>query len=285
VEDRPSGSDVAAAFSPPTVEEARDAGVLILVAEDNATNQLVIRRMLSQRGYAAEIVDNGAEALRKVEANPLYGLLLTDFHMPEMDGFTLTAKIREREAGGQTRLPIVALTADALPGTERRCLEAGMDGYLTKPIDSKLLTAVLAQWLPGAAALRRTGGQTAKTSAAIEIDPQIFDVARLTETFGAVTPEALAFVADFVAGARALSAAVTAAMDAQDWAEARHHAHALKGAAGSAGAVRLSQLASEVQDGLDSGDPDTASLFVGGLETTVEELAQCVEPLLKRATR
>jgi HPt (histidine-containing phosphotransfer) domain-containing protein len=71
-------------------------------------------------------------------------------------------------------------------------------------------------------------------------------------------------------------------MDQQDWAEARHHAHALKGGAGSAGAVRLGQVAADVQDCLDGGDPDTALLFTGGLETTVDELAEAVRPLLAR---
>lgn len=274
-----AAADSTAKFSPPPIDVAREAGVLILVAEDNPTNQIVIRRLLAQRGYASEIVNNGMEALRAYEANASYGLLLTDFHMPEMDGFALTAEIRKREDAGARRLPIVALTADALPGTRERCLAAQMDDYLTKPIDSKQLDAVLEHWLPGAAALRRAGAPTS-TAAKINIDPQIFDTSRLAEAFGSMNAEARALLAQFLGEARTLANDIAAAMDQQNWADARHHAHALKGGAGSAGAVRLGQVASDVQDCLDGGDPDTALLFVGGLETTVDELAEAVRPLL-----
>ncbi len=278
---RTASADGDAQYSPPPVEEARRAGVLILAAEDNATNQIVIKRMLAQRGYAVEIADNGLAALQRYEADPSYGLLLTDFHMPEMDGFALTAEIRKRERETGRKLPIVALTADALPGTEQRCLASGMDGYLTKPIDSKALALVLEKWLPGAAALRQIAHRGPKKAGAAQIDPQIFDVARFTATFGALNAETRAVLAQFLNDARKMSAALNAAMDAQDWAEARHQAHALKGAGASIGAVRLGQLASDVQNCLDANDPDTAGLFTGGLETTVDELAQAVQPLMK----
>jgi CheY-like chemotaxis protein/HPt (histidine-containing phosphotransfer) domain-containing protein len=271
-------------YQPPSVGEARAAGVLILVAEDNTTNQIVITHLLNQRGYAAEIAKDGAEALRLIEANPPYGLLLTDFHMPEMDGFVLTAELRRREQDGGRRLPIVALTADALPGTARLCKDAGMDGYLTKPIDSKLLTAELERWLPGAAALRRPAARGGKASTEpIKIDPKVFDMERLLETFGALTPEVGDFLAQLIDRSRALSAAVMSAMAAGDLAEARHRIHALKGVGHSAGAVRLGQLAGDVQDCLDGGDANSAQFFVAGLEATVEELAREIGPLEARA--
>ena len=275
--DRNQSADGQAKFAPPSVEDARAAGVLILVAEDNPTNQMVISRMLAQRGYASEIACNGVEALAKIAANPPYGLLITDFHMPEMDGFALTGEVRKR-AGA--RLPIVALTADALPGTAQRCIDAGMDGYLTKPIDSKVLTETLEKWLPGAADLRRAA-QKADSGRTVKIDPQIFDQRRFVETFGDVSRETVGYLAAFLSDARSNVIALNAAMETQDWAQARHYAHAVKGAAGSIGAVRLAQVASEVQDLLDAGDPDTAQLFTGGLETTVEELAVAVESLVK----
>ncbi|MGE3474744.1 MAG: ATP-binding protein [Rhodospirillaceae bacterium] len=278
---RTAAANETAQYSPPPVEEARRAGVLILAAEDNATNQIVIKRMLSQRGYAVEIADNGTAALARYDADPNYGLLLTDFHMPEMDGFTLTAEIRARERGTGRKLPIVALTADALPGTAQRCLASGMDGYLSKPIDSKALTAALEKWLPGAAALRQTAQRRSKKAQAIRIDPQIFDRTRFTETFGPLTAETRAALAQFLIDAGKMAAAIKSAMAAQDWAEARHQAHALKGAGASIGAVRLGQLASDVQDCLDASDPDTAGLFTGGLDTTVDELAQAVRPLMQ----
>ncbi|WP_374468484.1 ATP-binding protein [Ferrovibrio sp.] len=131
------------AFTPPDLETAHEARAAILVAEDNATNRMVIHQMLSRMGYACEIAENGATALGLYHRHS-YGLLLTDFHMPEMDGFELTGHIRSDEsASGKPRLPIIALTADALTGTEQQCLDAGMDGYLTKPVNSRALAAML----------------------------------------------------------------------------------------------------------------------------------------------
>ena len=267
-------------FDPPTVEEARAAGALILVAEDNPTNQVVIKRMLAKLGYAFEVADDGLAALEKYRKDE-YGLLLTDFHMPHMDGFALTAEIRKREEGTSRRLPIVALTADALPGTDQRCIDSGMNGYLTKPIDSKLLAATLEKWLPQALALRREQKSEGpmKRPLAADIDPLVFNPLRLKETFGALDGAARGFLASFVTASRGMAKAVEEAMDEADWKKARHHAHALKGAALSIGAVRLGELAGEIQDYLDQEDPETAVLFVGGLATTVEELAQAVTPL------
>ncbi len=275
-------------FAPPPVEEARAAGVLILVAEDNATNRIVISRLLGQRGYAHELAENGREALALYDAAPGYGLLLTDFHMPEMDGFELTAAIRGQETDGRARLPIVALTADALPGTEQRCLDAGMDGYLTKPIDSARLTATLAKFLPGAKTLRRRADDEAKAEipaapAVPAIDPQILDLARIAETFGAVDADARAFLGNFAGEARRMVADATAALEAGDAKKARHHVHALKGAARSTGATRLGQLASDIQDCLDGDDLDSARLFAGGLGKTADELADAVASLLEPA--
>ena len=273
-------------WAPPTIETARAAGVLILVAEDNATNRVVISRMLSQRGYAHELAGDGAEALAKFEAGS-YGLLLTDFHMPEMDGFELTAAIRAREAAiGAPRLPIIALTADALAGTKQRCLDAGMDGYLAKPIDSRQLATTLAQWLPSAHELRlraSTVASRAKVPSVPEVDPQVLDMARVTETFGGFNESARDFLQDFAEEALRLADAVDAALASGRAADARDHAHSLKGSALSTGALRLGQLAADVQDRLDSGDLDTAKLFARGLAATAREFAHAVSSLLEPA--
>ncbi len=282
--DRRAGSaDGDIGFAPPPLEEALAAGVAILVAEDNATNQIVVSRLLSQRGYAFEIADNGALALKALEGRN-FGLLLTDFHMPEMDGFELTAAVRAKEtAQGLPRLPIVALTADALPGTEQKCLDAGMDGYLTKPIDSKALSATLEKWLPGARELRRRpepkeAAKPAKT-AEPEIDPAIFERARVAEMFGGWNADARDFFNSFLSGAPAMLAKVADALAAADAKAAREAAHALKGAARSMGAVRLGQLASDLQDVLDAGDLDTAGLLQPMLDPTLAELADATQPI------
>src|SRR5262249_24984738 len=121
----------------------------------NATNQSVIRQLLARMGFACEIVENGHQALSAYELRP-FGILLTDFHMPGMNGLELTGRIREMETlTGRPRVPIVALTADALSGVAQQCLDAGMDEYLTKPIDSEKLSGLLQRYVPQALPLRR----------------------------------------------------------------------------------------------------------------------------------
>jgi CheY-like chemotaxis protein len=115
----------------------------ILLAEDNVVNQKLVLRMLEKRGYIVLVVKNGRDALTAVEQYP-FDVVLMDVQMPEMDGFEATAAIREREHATGAHLPIIALTAHALKGDEGRCLAAGMDAYVVKPIDTKDLFATIA---------------------------------------------------------------------------------------------------------------------------------------------
>jgi len=273
-------ADDSIGWQAPSIEDARAAGALVLVAEDNATNRIVIGRLLAQRGYAYEIGEDGKAALA-LQAQGGHGLLLTDFHMPEMDGFELTAALRAREAeaGGGARLPIVALTADALPGTEQKCVDAGMDGYLTKPIDSKALTAVLERFLPQAAALRRRASEApAEASAGPAVDPEIVDLDHLKSIFGEFDGDARSFLVGFVDDVPRLIGDIATGLTARDAKQARKAAHALKGAAKSAGATRLGRLASDLQDRLDDEDLDTADILYDALLPTHAELAAAIGP-------
>ncbi|MDP1890991.1 MAG: PAS domain S-box protein, partial [Gemmatimonadaceae bacterium] len=132
--------------SPLSLDEARAQGRLILVAEDDAMNQKVILQQLGLLGYAGHIAVDGTEALRLWRAGT-YAMLLTDLHMPNMDGYSLAAAIRREEAPGGTHLPIIALTANALHGESERATTSGMDGYLTKPVPLATLREVLATWI------------------------------------------------------------------------------------------------------------------------------------------
>jgi PAS domain S-box-containing protein len=118
----------------------------ILIVEDNAVNQRVATRTLERLGYRADVAANGREALAAT-AQIAYDLVLMDCHMPEMDGFSATAALRARE-GERRHTPIIALTANALAGERERCLAAGMDDYLTKPLTRDGLAAALDRWLP-----------------------------------------------------------------------------------------------------------------------------------------
>jgi two-component system, sensor histidine kinase len=116
----------------------------VLVADDNVVNQKVARMMLLRLGADVEVADNGVEAVEAWKKGE-FDLILMDCQMPDLDGFSATRAIREQERPGK-RTPIVALTANAMKGEEAKCLIAGMDGYLTKPITLDALRTCLARW-------------------------------------------------------------------------------------------------------------------------------------------
>lgn len=144
------------------VEDAEKRGQLILVAEDNVTNQEVICRQLAILGCAAVVAEDGKKALEQWRTGR-FGLLLTDCHMPVMDGFELTAAIRAAEADSGHRTPIIAITANALSGEAERCIERGMDDFLTKPVELKHFKKKLKKWLP-----ERSDGQDIETISNVE---------------------------------------------------------------------------------------------------------------------
>jgi signal transduction histidine kinase/FixJ family two-component response regulator len=121
----------------------------ILVVEDNAVNQRVAGRLLEKRGHRVAIASNGVEALKALERER-YDLVLMDVQMPEMDGMETTAKIRELEKGTGRHQPVIALTARAMQGDVELCLSVGMDGYLSKPIRSQDLDAILVKYMDNA---------------------------------------------------------------------------------------------------------------------------------------
>jgi CheY-like chemotaxis protein len=120
----------------------------VLVAEDNAVNQRLVVRLLEKRGHRIEVAANGREALAALR-KASFDLVLMDVQMPEMDGFEATAAVRAREKseGAQTHQPIIALTAHAMKGDREKCLVAGMDGYLTKPIRVEELDELLKSYM------------------------------------------------------------------------------------------------------------------------------------------
>jgi signal transduction histidine kinase/CheY-like chemotaxis protein len=277
------GEDPAMASGPPvpSVEQALSAGRLILVAEDNAMNRLVVGKQLNQLGFAYEMTSHGEAAWEALQTKN-YGLLLTDCFMPVLDGYDLTRRIRraERKAGGH--LPIVAMTANVLEGETQKCLRAGMDDYLAKPLLLERLAAALDTWFPpdpappadsGPAAAPPTGSPVAEVAAAKSPLAQAspIDFARLAEVLGRNDRETFREVlAFFIETFDGLLDAVRNAVDRRDRPLLRGAAHTAKGAAGNAGAVRLAEvldglerhaLTRESFDRLQSRVAETAALF------------------------
>jgi len=131
----------------PTVAEAEKTDQLVLLAEDNVVNQVVIRGQLKALGYATEIANNGCEALELAKQKN-YAILLTDLHMPEMDGIELTKTIRDQEKGSDNRMPILAITAAVMKAESDKCYEAGVDAILNKPMEMKDLEVAMKEWMP-----------------------------------------------------------------------------------------------------------------------------------------
>jgi len=136
--------------NPSQAEEGALQGCILLV-EDNKVNQMVADKMLSGMGLAVDFAENGEKALAAL-AGKRYDLVLMDCQMPVLDGYEATRAFRSREPQGEKRLPIIAMTANAMAGDRQKCLEAGMDDYLAKPVKKELLRKMLGQWLPGASA-------------------------------------------------------------------------------------------------------------------------------------
>jgi CheY-like chemotaxis protein len=118
----------------------------MLLAEDNPVNQLLAVRLLEKAGYQVTVVANGQEAIDTLKDRS-FDVVLMDVQMPEVDGITATQIIRAAEAFGQERVPIIAMTAHAMDGDRARCFAAGMDGYISKPINSvQLMTTIADVW-------------------------------------------------------------------------------------------------------------------------------------------
>jgi len=129
-----------------TVAEHKKLGLRVLLAEDNPINQKLAVVLLQKAGYSVDAVENGMQAFEKVQSNS-YSAVLMDVQMPEMDGFEATSQIREWEKGTKRHIPIIAMTAHAMQGDRERCLEAGMDDYVTKPLEPKVLFSALDRWI------------------------------------------------------------------------------------------------------------------------------------------
>ncbi len=246
--------------TPTSVEEARASGRLILVAEDDRTNQKVILQQLALLGHTAEVAENGAQALQMWRTRD-YALLLSDLHMPELDGYTLTQRIRAEEHPS-SHLPIIALTANALRGEAARATAAGMDGYLTKPVPLERLREGLDQYIvPAGTAAPRPPAATVATGPRGDATPRLettvnpnpsqtpthLQLAVLAGLVGDDPAVIREFVADFRASARAAADEIAGAYAAGDLTAVGAIAHRLKSSSRAVGALPLGDLCAELE--------------------------------------
>ena len=254
-------------------------GIRILLAEDNLTNQQVAVGILKKFGLWTDVVADGEEALAALE-NVRYDLVLMDCQMPRMDGYEASRRIRARE-GGARRVPVIAMTAHTMVGDREKCLDAGMDDYIAKPVSPEVVLDVLERWLPAGEsgvheyvsvtedARREAGAQPASPQA--PFSPSAWDSSVLKERLmgddDLVREVLLDFLGDIPGKVRALENAVAD----EDAVAARSLAHAIKGAAGSVGGDGLQSAALEVEQLCMAGDIEGAA---APMETLRREFGQ-----------
>jgi CheY-like chemotaxis protein len=256
---------------PPAVHE--DGGVPVLVAEDNALNQMVATGLLKALGYHPDVAGNGLEALEALERRD-YALVLMDCQMPEMDGYQATAEIRRREAGGR-RVPIIAMTANAMAGDREACLAAGMDDYISKPIERRALAELLDRWR--------------KVTAVPEDDATVLDPAaheRMVENFGDDAPAVLdGLIGVFFQDAPELIATLRAATEAGTVADVRLPAHTLKSNAATLGATALAALCQQAESLSAAGSLEGLPRLVAEIESEYERVKGALQALQRSLAR
>lgn len=238
--------------------EPADAGLRrlrVLIAEDNHVNQRVASLTLKKLGYESVVVPNGVEAVAAWETGA-YAAILMDCQMPEMDGYAATGEIRRREAA-DAHIPIIAMTAHAMQGDREKCLSAGMDDYVPKPIRTDELAVTLARAL-------RQGGPPLDLSV----------VAGLRELAGPGEPDPFPDIGRaFLENAeRRLAAALSATSDAERSAQG----HALSGMAGTIGARPLAGLCTQLEHDA-GGDPVDTHRLLLAVENEYRRVKAAVE--------
>ena len=277
------------AWVPMTAAEAAQEGLLILVAEDNAVNQQVIRRQLNTLGLACELVDDGVAALDRIRLGGI-GLLLTDCDMPNMDGYELTRRIRQEEVSLDNPLPIIAITANAMDGAAAACFEAGMNNYLSKPLEIGALQAMLRTYLPSA-----DQDQDATTDAQQETDQSIanapevhaetdlvsagsiiLDLSELNALFGDDVEVLNQLLAEFVSSLDEGVAGMLSGFEIEDYDRIRAEAHKLKSSARTVGAHRLADLCFELELAGKAKAAPALQTHLGSLQSICDETKNAI---------
>jgi len=249
----------------------------VLVAEDNAVNQLVARGMLEALGYSVEFAQDGEEAVTAVTSDPdRFVAVLMDCQMPRLDGYAATRAIREQEAPG-TWLPIIAMTASVVLGEEDRCLEAGMDDFIVKPVDFALLESTLAKWIESS--VRQDG-----VAPVLAAEAGVLDLERV-RMLQELRPDHSffdQFVETFVARVPHDLDAIGSAVRSADGVRLAESAHLLKGSAENLGAVEVGRTCQLLEHAGYTGDLSSAdgllATLAGQTSTAIEALQVLSSP-------
>jgi|GEM_PF-973840 len=264
-------------------------GMRVLVAEDNIVNQKVAIRLLERMGCRVDAVANGAEAVSAVSILP-YDAILMDCLMPEMDGYQATAEIRLRQVTTGRHIPIIAMTANAMRGDRERCLEAGMDDYIAKPVRPDDLSEALLRHRN--AEIRSSGrtadGSTDPSDAPAAPDrrramapnvPLVLDRERLRDSCGEDPAFLRDLIAEYLRNVNDRRTDLQSALDAEDAAQVRFATHTLKGSSRMLGADRLGRLFEEIEIQAYTGDLAPVREMLDRVDPEIEEFRAAAESI------
>jgi two-component system, sensor histidine kinase and response regulator len=247
-----------------------------LLAEDNRVNQTVATRILEKMGHSVVLANNGKEAISTL-ATQKFDLVLMDLQMPEMDGLSATRSIREQEKQTHSHVPIIAMTARALKGDRERCLEGGMDGYVSKPINVKELRDAMAAVVQG-----ESGSGLAKVEPALAPKENViaWNVPETLERLGGDVSLLGEVVQIFLVETPRKLSQLREAIAEPAPATVERTAHSLKGELGYLGITGASQRARELEEMGRKNDLQTAPAVFAALEA---ELVQVLASMRKQS--
>ena len=262
-----------------TLLEARPVeGLRVLVAEDNEVNQKVLVRTLEKLGCRVDVADDGVEAAAACRQH-VYDAVFMDVHMPTLDGFGATEEIRRAEAG-RHRTPIVAMTASAMEGDRQRCLDIGMDDYMSKPMGPEALSAVLARWArtPGVTA----GARPTEEEGEGPIDRTVLASLRRIDPTGDLLVEVIDAFLGLAPGKLQALRAAAARGDAK---RIEREAHSFLGSCTNLGARRMAALCARLEHEGRLGVADGALAVVASLESDLVGVRAALEAEKGRTLR
>ena len=251
----------------------------ILLAEDNVVNQRVAVSLLERQGHSVTVAGNGRQAVDAVFSER-FDIVLMDVQMPEMGGFEATAVIRAREnqRGTAARLPIIAMTSHAMIGDRERCIAAGMDEYVSKPVDPARLFEMLSRFGAGAGAAATAATATVDADASVDAGEPVLDDELFARNVDGDAQLRAELVALFLGECPRLMGDVRAAAESGDAAAVSAAAHTLKSAAGTMAGVRLASAALALEMLGRKGTLDGAAAAIDRLEREAARLAAALQP-------
>jgi len=252
------------------------SGARILVVEDNSTNQQVALGILARLGLHADAVANGAEAVRILETIP-YDLVLMDVQMPVMDGYEAARQIRRGGAILNPRIPIIAMTAHAMQGDRERCLAAGMNDYLAKPVSSPEVAVKLSRWLGAGAGGRSRRRQAGEYGAQAAGKPVVFDLQTMLQRLLGDRALARTVIGGFLQDIPRQLQVLQEQLAEEDAAAAERQIHTIKGAAANVSGECMQAVAQEMEKAARAGDLALVRQRMSELEKQFERLRQAME--------